>query len=148
MSIPRAPLLLGLAGLLPFVWGALTILVPGLADWTARTLSPRLVGPFVSLQYGVVILSFMSGVIWGFAARARGEAAALLFALSTMPALWAFLMVGAGPVSSAIHLIAGFIGVLALDWTCWRQGLAPPWWMRLRLLLTAIVVLSLSVVVL
>lgn len=148
MNIPKAPLLLGLAGLIPFVWGALTILVPGLADWTAGTIGPRFVGPYIGLQYGVVILSFMSGVIWGFATRAKGETAALLYALSVLPALWAFFMVGSGAVSSAIYLMAGFVGLLFIDWTVWRHGLAPEWWMRLRLLLTSVVVLSLLVVVL
>ena len=146
MKIPAAPLILGLAGLIPFLWGAITLMSPGLGQWTATTIGPRFAGPFISLQYGVVILCFMSGVIWGFATRAKGETAALLYAVSVLPALWAFFMVGAGPTSSAIYLIAGFVGLLALDWTVWRHGLAPEWWMRLRLLLTAIVVASLVVV--
>jgi hypothetical protein len=35
---------------------------------------------------------------------------------------------------------------LALDWMFWKQGLAPEWWMALRVLLTAIVVICLAVV--
>lgn len=69
------------------------------------------------------------------------------YALSTLPALWAFFTAGAGPTASAIYLIAGFVGLLGLDWSFARQGLAPAWWMRLRLLLTLIVVISLSVLV-
>lgn len=148
MAIPRSALFLGLAGLLPFYWGAATMLIPGLAEWTIRTIGARFVGPFVSLQYGVVILAFMSGVVWGFATRARGGTAGILYAASTLPALWAFLVVGAGPTPSAIYLMAGFVGLLGLDWTCWRHGLAPAWWMQLRLLLTAGVVIALAVVVL
>ena len=45
-------------------------------------------------------------------------------------------------------LAAGFVGLLGLDWSFWRQGLAPEWWMRLRILLTAIVVLCLMPLVL
>ena len=148
MNIPRWPLFLGLAGLIPFVWGAVTLVSPPLADWTAGTIGPRFVGPYIGLQYGVVILSFMSGVIWGFATRAEGQAAAALYALSVLPALWAFFMVGSGAVSSAIHLITGFLAVLLIDWLAWRHDLAPKWWMQLRLLLTAIVVVSLGVIVL
>lgn len=143
--IPRAALLLGLAGLIPFLWGAATELVPPLADWAARSLGPRFIGPYVSLSYGTVILSFMSGVLWGFAARARGEAAAFGYALSVIPALWAFLFVGGGPVSAAIFLAAGFAGLLGLDWLFWRQGLAPAWWLKLRGLLTVIVLACLAV---
>ncbi|MDB4254856.1 DUF3429 domain-containing protein, partial [bacterium] len=41
-----------------------------------------------------------------------------------------------------VNLIVGFLGLLLLDWHFWRLGLAPSWWMHLRGLLTAIVILS------
>ncbi len=145
--IPPAPLLLGLAGLLPFLWGALTVLVPSLGVWGAAAIGPRFVGPYVQLAYGTVILSFMSGVLWGFSTQAAGAVAATGYALSTLPALWAFFFVGGGPVSAAIYLMAGFLGILGLDWMFQRQGLAPAWWMSLRLLLTGIVLLSLLTVI-
>ena len=135
--IPRAALVLGLAGLVPFFWGLLTQMVPGLEDWGTRVLGPRFVGPFVSLSYGIIILAFMSGVLWGFATRAKGQVAAVGYAVSVLPALWAFLFVGGGPESAARWLVAGFVGLLGLDYMFWRQGLAPDWWMNLRLLLTA-----------
>lgn len=92
--IPRAALGLGLAGLIPFVWGAASQLFPGLAEMGLAAAGPRFVGPYVSLAYGTVILSFMSGVLWGFATKATGSAAATGYALSVLPALWAFFMVG------------------------------------------------------
>ncbi len=146
-SIPRAAFLLGLAGLIPFLWGAATLLSDQIGTWGVRTLGPRFVAPFVLLNYGQIILAFMSGVLWGFATRAEGAQAALGYTLSVIPALWVFFTVGAGPTASAIYLIAGFIGLLGLDWTFWRQGLAPGWWMHLRLLLTAVVVACLSVLI-
>lgn len=147
MNIPRAPLLLGLAGLIPFLWGVATLFSGELAARGVEWLGPRFIAPFVLLNYGQIILAFMSGVLWGFATKAEGERAALGYALSVLPALWVFFTVGAGPVSSAIYLIAGFIGLLVLDWSFWRQGLAPEWWMRLRILLTAIVVACLAVLI-
>ena len=146
-DIPRSALLLGLAGLLPFLWGAATVLVPGLAEWGIRAIGPRFAGPFVLLSYGTIILAFMSGVLWGFATKAEGQVAATGYALSVLPALWAFFFVGGGPVSAAVYLIFGFVGLLGLDWLFWRQGLAPPWWMRLRVGLTAVVVFCLSTVI-
>ncbi|PRY93417.1 uncharacterized protein DUF3429 [Hasllibacter halocynthiae] len=142
-GIPPAPLLLGLAGLIPFLWGAATALSPGLWRWGADLLGQRFVAPFVGLSYGTVILSFMSGVTWGFATRADARAAPALYGLSVLPALWAFFFVGGGPTSAATFLVAGFIGLLGIDWTAQRLGLAPSWWMALRLILTAGVVLSL-----
>ena len=145
-AVPKAAFLLGLAGLIPFVWGAVSYLNPGLLMWGVEVLGPRFVGPHISLFYGTIILSFMSGVLWGFATRAEGAVAASGYALSVIPALWAFFMVGGGPVSASIALIGGFVAVLAIDWLFWRQGLAPSWWMALRIPLTVIVVTSLGVI--
>ena len=108
-----------------------------------QVLGPRFIAPFVLLNYGQIILAFMSGVLWGFATRAKGGRAALGYTLSVLPALWVFFTVGAGAASSAGFLIAGFVGLLALDWVFWRQALAPEWWMRLRIMLTAVVVICL-----
>jgi len=142
-QIPRVALALGLAGLIPFGWSALTAWHPGLGDWSRGMLGPRLTGPYAGLSYGIVILSFMSGVLWGFATRAQGGRAGVAYALSVVPALWTFLMVGGGTQAAASALIAGFAGLLLLDRQFVQWGLAPGWWMRLRLILTAGVCLSL-----
>lgn len=146
-QIPRAPLILGLLGLLPFIWGAATVLSDDLAAFGAANLGARFIGPYVQLFYGSVILSFMSGVLWGFATKASGTQAAVGYALSVLPALWAFFMTGGGPTSAGTNLAFGFIGLLMLDYAFSRWGLTPPWWMRLRLLLTAIVVACLAITV-
>lgn len=145
VRIPTAPLLLGLAGLIPFLWGAATYLSAPVASWGSNALGPRFVGPYVQLFYGSVILSFMSGVLWGFATKASGSRAATGYVLSVIPALWAFFMTGGGPVSAGTNLIFGFAGLLILDFAFWTWGLTPPWWMRLRILLTSIVVACLAI---
>jgi hypothetical protein len=142
--IPRPALLLGLAGLIPFLWSAATQLLPALAGWAGQFLPPMFLGAYVGLTYGTVILSFMSGVLWGFATRAE-EGAALAYALSVVPALWVFLMVGDASANSTIFLAAGFVGLLFLDATFAAWGLAPRWWLRLRMLLTVVVVACLAV---
>lgn len=145
--IPYAPLILSLAGLIPFIWGAATTLSAPLQTWGAGIVGARLVGPYVQFFYGSVILSFMSGVLWGFAAKATGPKAAAGYALSTIPALWAFFMTGGGPTSAASNLIFGFLGLLILDFAFDRWGLTPQWWIPLRMLLTAVVVVCLGVAV-
>jgi len=105
-------------------------------------------GTYVSLSYGTLILSFMSGVLWGFAAKAEGRQAAVGYGLSVIPALWAFFMVTDGTAGSLIALAAGFAGLLMLDATFAAQGLAPRWWMRLRLMLTGAVLACLAVPIL
>ncbi len=143
--IPRAALILGLAGLIPFVWGVMTQLSPAMFDFGLRTLGPRFVGPYVGLAYGTIILAFMSGVLWGFATKAEGQMATVGYAVSVLPALWAFFFVGNGPVSAAIFLGLGYVLLLGLDYMFWTQGLAPAWWLRLRVGLTAVVLICLSV---
>lgn len=146
--IPRSALALGVAGLLPFVWGAATALVPALAAWGGGYVGPLFIGTYVSLTYGTVILSFMSGVLWGFATRADASRAASGYALSVLPALWAFFMVNGDPANAAINLFAGFVGLLMLDWHFWKMGTAPDWWLRLRGGLTVVVLICLAVPIL
>lgn len=147
-QIPRSALILGLAGVIPFLWGAANVLFPATVGWGGRWLSPMFMGTYVSLTYGTVILSFMSGVLWGFATKATGREAAVGYGLSVIPALWAFFMVNGDPGNAAVNLAAGFAGLLLLDASFARQGLAPAWWMPLRLLLTGIVLGCLMVPIL
>ncbi|MHA6263156.1 DUF3429 domain-containing protein [Arenibacterium sp. CAU 1754] len=147
-SIPRAPLVLGLAGLIPFVWGALVsgglvwahMGTPGQDGYPLIVLSD---GPKILISYGTVILSFMSGVLWGFAAR--GDPGRVWpYLLSVLPALWAFF--NGGSVADQLgHLTQGFLGLLLLDWLYVRQRLAPDWWLWLRVPLTVVVILCLTV---
>ncbi len=142
--VPPLALALGLAGLFPFLWSALTELWEPASALTLRTIGPRFIGPYVGLAYGTVILSFMSGVLWGFTARAE-RSAGFGYALSVIPALWAFIMVGGGPVSAAINLMAGFAALLGLDYAFQRWGLAPGWWLPFRVMLTVVVLACLAV---
>jgi hypothetical protein len=86
----------------------------------------------------------MSGVLWGFATRAEGREAAIAYTLSVIPALWVFLMVTDASANSIIYLAAGFIGLLFLDTIFSVWGLAPRWWLRLRIMLTIVVVACLA----
>ena len=141
--IPKSALYLGLAGVLPFSWGVLTDYLPALSEWTTKMIGPRFVGPYVQLFYGAVILSFMSGVLWGFATKMDGHQAAIGYTLSVLPALWAFFTTGVELETAFDNLVVGFVGLLALDWYFWTSGQAPIWWIRLRLILTGLVIFCL-----
>ena len=75
-KIPAAPLALGLAGLIPFVWGTLSLFIPALQEFGSAAFGARFVGPYVQVFYGAIILAFMSGVLWGFATNSSGREAA------------------------------------------------------------------------
>ena len=131
LGIPRAPLLLGLAGLIPFV--AATVML-------GETVMIRALGLQIMLQYGVVILAFMSGVLWGFSSKGWGFG----FVLSVIPALLAFGAAMTGPHMRLMVLMGGFAGIVLLDIWFARRGLAPPYWLRLRLMLTLVVLICLG----
>jgi len=57
-------------------------------------------------------------------------------------------MVNGDPGNAAVNLWAGFAGLLMLDYFFSLQGLAPAWWMRLRVLLTVVVLACLAVPIL
>lgn len=141
-GIPKSAFLLTAAGALPFVWGGLSTAFPQLGSPVVGAIGPRFVGPYIGLFYGAVILSFMSGILWGFATKTTGGPAATGYVLSVIPALWAFFMTGGGPVTAAMNLMVGFVALLVLDWQFWRWGLAPEWWMRLRVPVTVVVLIS------
>jgi hypothetical protein len=143
--IPRLPLLIGLAGLIPFLWNALTVTFDPLAYWSIQTFGARFTGPYLGVFYGAVILAFMSGILWGFATKTHGNTAALGYALSVPPAFWAFFSTGGGHVTAALNLAIGFLALLLLDAFFVRNKLAPSWWMGLRIPLTVVVVTCLLI---
>jgi hypothetical protein len=138
MKPPVPAIWLTAAGVLPFL--AAAAMVTGL--W------PRFLpgsgagaGQALAVAYGIVILAFMSGVLWGFSAR--GGAALWAYALSVLPALYVFFTALSHPWSlpgqPIAHLIAGFALVLVLDAVFQMRRLAPRWWLSLRLPVTAVV---------
>lgn len=103
-------------------------------------------GRSLGVAAGTVVLAFLAGALWGFAARG---AARWAYGLAALPALHLFLFVPAhpwglpGPALS--HLILGFIAVLVLDVVFQARRLAPRWWLTLRLPMTAATVTCLWV---
>ena len=140
LKIPTGALILGLSGVLPFAWGAVTLLSEEAFNFGIENFGARFVGPLIQLSYGVIILCFMSGVLWGFATKLDEKNGSLGYILSVLPALWAFLSMGRGPISDTISLIVGFLAVLLIDRHFYLLKLTPLWWMNLRIPLTFIVI--------
>ena len=149
LKIPTGALILGLSGVLPFAWGAVTLLSEEAFNFGIENFGARFVGPLIQLSYGVIILCFMSGVLWGFATKMDEKNGSLGYILSVLPALWAFLSMGRGPISDTISLIVGFLAVLLIDRHFYLLKLTPLWWMNLRIPLTFFVIslLGLGVII-
>ena len=140
LKIPTGALILGLSGVLPFAWGAVTLLSEEAFNFGIENFGARFVGPLIQLSYGVIILCFMSGVLWGFATKMDEKNGSLGYILSVLPALWAFLSMGKGPISDTISLIVGFLAVLLIDRHFYLLKLTPLWWMNFRIPLTFLVI--------
>lgn len=135
--IPPAALLLGLAGLIPFAAGAASL-------WIQLPLLPPETGLRLVVIYGAIILSFLGGIRWGtaigpydtgrqapeFAASVMGSLAGLSAAF--LPAIPALALLIAG------FLMQGLWDVMSVD-----SGRLPGWFGRLRMILTAGVVVAL-----
>ena len=144
-KIPNSALILGLAGLLPFFWGAVTSLNFVVENLKLTGFSEKYIGSRINLIYGTIILAFMSGVLWGFAANVGGKRQPIGFILSVLPALWAFFTFNGLLINPLAGLIIGFLGVFAIDLRFHYWQLTPEWWLSLRCILTLLVIICLSV---
>ncbi|MBV9079171.1 MAG: DUF3429 domain-containing protein [Methylobacteriaceae bacterium] len=135
-KIPPAPLVLGLGGLVPFV--VLTIVL--LLGWGDRLPIAR---PAL-LTYGAVIASFLGGIRWGLALREADSAARFDLALSVVPSLLAWGCLALPRPFDLAGLAALILAWGFIDRDLPRRGLAPPWFGRLRLLLSTIAGLTLA----
>ena len=144
-KIPNSALILGLAGLIPFFWGTVTSLDFVLESLKLTGLSEEYIGPGINLIYGTIILAFMSGVLWGFAANIGDKRRPVGLTLSVLPALWAFFTFSGTLINPLISLIIGFLGVFAIDVRFYYWQLTPEWWLSLRSILTLFVIIFLSV---
>ena len=144
-KIPHSALILGLSGLIPFFWGAFTSLDFVLENLKLTGLSEKYTGSEINLIYGTIILAFMSGVLWGFAANVGGKRQPIGFILSVLPALWAFFTFNGLLINPLAGLIIGFLGVFAIDVRFHYWQLTPEWWLSLRSILTFFVIIFLSV---
>jgi hypothetical protein len=135
--IPTGALVLGLAGLIPFV-------IAALAQWPIGL--PPL--PFDSLAagvvYGAVILSFLGGIRWGTAIGPYGRATQIRdMTMSVVPSIAGWIAVLLPSVPALCLLLIGFLLQALWDVIDVEDGRLPGWFGRLRMMLTAGVVAAL-----
>ena len=137
--ILRPALLLGWAGVIPFAL-LTSAIVLGIE---VSSLDPQ----GALRAYGATILSFLGGTQWGALLPRNQEEVSLpwRYGVSVLPALLGLLCLLAPHTLGLVGLVAGFLGLFAFDLSAVRRGLAPGWYGRLRLQLTAAVVLLLAI---
>lgn len=137
-AIPGPVLAWGLAGLIPFAGlPLLALALPALAAWSDRALG----------LYAAVILSFLGGARWGQAVQSvRPDARLIALCMAPSVAAWGLSLL---PDTHRGLQLAALAAALALHllWDTRAEGL-PPWYPRLRLLLTGGAVASLAAAIL
>ena len=136
-----------MSGLVPFVVAA------GLSFLSAP-INPAM-AVYALIAYGAVILSFLGGVHWGVA-LSRGQTVepssgpsgqTVWYMISVGPSLVAWLALLLAPVPGLIILAVSFLAMIVVDVHAARLGQVPNWYPRLRVRLSAVVILSLLVTV-
>ena len=125
---PTVAWVYGLLGLIPFLLGA--------AAAVLSTGELRSVAQIDLLAYGALILSFLGGGRWGLEIGRR-PVRPLVISASMAPTVFAFLLLIALGVASGLRLVLMAVAFLA-QWA-WdvRSAAPPPWYPRLRHVLTA-----------
>lgn len=137
-DIPLPARLLGFAGLLPFLAGALGVWVLETPwDWVVLN---------AQVYYGCVILSFLGAVHWGraLASSLEGEALWRPLAWSVTPCLLAWVAAFAKPDLAIVLLIGGLMATYLVDRSATGLGWFPAWYGVLRKYLSAGAVASLG----
>lgn len=135
--IPSAALFLGLAGLIPFAAGALSM-------WSQFGPFPPPEGLKLVTSYGALILTFLGGIRWGTALSPYGSARqGFEFTASVLGSLAGLAALFLAAVPALTLLLAGFLMQALWDVTSVEAGRLPQWFGRLRMMLTAGAVLAL-----
>lgn len=134
-AVPTSARVLGYAGLLP------NLLLLGLALHARGQPGGGIavLGLGLAAQvYAAVILSFLGGAWWGLATarlapdRLRGWLVMAVVPSLVAAAAFASDRIASPPLGTALVLAAGLVLALAGDARLVRAGIAPGWWMRLR----------------
>lgn len=137
-GVPFPAAVLGIAGLIPFVYGALMLFAaPGSLPTFGFFPSDASGGALILERFGAAILGFMGGCLWGFASARKDGPTLLLLSATAIPAFLAFIAVRENPATSCLWLAFGFVVLQAIDVAFQRTGVAPEYWLTLRLPLTA-----------
>ena len=132
--IPRAALIPGVMGLIPFLVFCWDLISPGGLMTPSQAM-------MALNSYAAIILTFIGALWWGLAARMpRSFISNIMMAWSVVPAIFAWVVMLLSPRAALEALIAGFIVQWGLDSVLMyvAAGIMPFWAYRLRTILTVV----------
>ena len=139
MNVPQPAAWLGGLGAVPFLGLAIAAHFVDSAH--------RMLVAHALLTYGAVILSFLGGVHWGLAVGSNSSSDHRQFvarlALSVLPSLAGWTALLATETTGLLILATALAAMLWVDLRATQAGHAPPWYPKLRIPLTCVVVAAL-----
>ncbi|MDP4002353.1 DUF3429 domain-containing protein [Methylobacterium sp. NEAU K] len=130
--VPISALVLGVAGLVPFLGFAALAVSGSDGGLSSIGLSPRT----ILSAYGAVIASFLGGIRWGAAAARNTGNGDYVVAIVPSLVAWAAM---AAPAPWDLRILGALVLAWGLiDQDLSRRGLVPLWLGRLRLLLSGV----------
>jgi hypothetical protein len=137
-GVPRPAVVLGLLGLLPFLYGvALVLAAPGALPGYGVVEAAPSGGLHLLERFGAAILGFMGGCLWGFASAPGRLPTLALLGAASVPAFLALVAIRPDPAQSCLALAFGYVVLQGIDVAFHRVGVTPGYWLTLRLPLTA-----------
>lgn len=129
---------LTLLGAIPFV-AAVLAQIAGMAHYHTA---------YLSLTYGAIIISFLSGIHWGlYITHAKAKRINLLVSSNILALLaWLSLLLLV-PVTQYLIQITCFISLLLIDRQLAADGAIEAWFYQLRLQISSLVIICLLVLV-
>ncbi|MFO7994597.1 MAG: DUF3429 domain-containing protein [Marinobacter sp.] len=135
IAVARLAIVVGIAGLLPFLAAIL-----GLFMMPAKSVA--IIGYFY--LYSAGILAFMAGIYWPLAMQLENRCYPISPLVTMLLSQVFFVSAGIGlllPVAAQIVLYTvAYMALYVVD-ARWMRGYWPDWYLKLRLVLTAIVLL-------
>ena len=137
-NVPKAPLFLGLSGIIPFIF--LTIGI-----WFFPY-DLKLFALYNLLNYSVIIISFLGAIYWGVAMRNEKKSFKPYF-ISVIPSIlsW-FMLMGffSHYLLILVFIILTFFCIYFMDIKYVKSGFFPEWYGSLRKTISIIIVLTLG----
>jgi hypothetical protein len=129
-SVPFLPALLGFLLVIPFIYAALALaglVTPPRTYWA---------DPYAMLNaYGAIYLAMLGGVYWGFAAKRPNILDVLIAIVPPFAALG-----GSFYQLPVLPFAIGIAAMLVFDILYIARGMAPRWWLSLRIYTSIIAV--------
>ena len=137
--IPTNAKIIGFFGLTPMIFGLFGLLN---LNCISEDINNFLIN--FSITYAAIILSFLGGCLFGFKTLKVKNPSLFNLILTIIPSIWASISLHL-PIFKSSALALGFLLIYEIDRRFLKNNITPQWWLKLRLPLTSLIIISLVI---